>query len=225
MSEIFDGLTVYENFQVECLGEVDGYVYDIEVDDTHRFFANGILVHNSVYFCLDPVIQKFNIPKDQRRVALEKITRDIITPMVNGICQECCDKMGSYENKISFKLEVSAPDGAIFCVLPGTRITVNSVEYKIEDYHERFVDDSKQLTLSWDRNSGQLVHRAIRETFSKIYTGKIYRFTGENGESVSVTEDHIMFVRRSGAILEIPAKDVTMSDELIYVKRGTTNIE
>ena len=25
----------------------DGYVYDIEVDETHRFFANGILVHNT----------------------------------------------------------------------------------------------------------------------------------------------------------------------------------
>jgi DNA polymerase elongation subunit (family B) len=130
MSEIFDGLTVYENFQVECLGEVDGYVYDIEVDDTHRFFANGILVHNSVYFCLDPVIQKFNIPKDQRRVALEKITRDIITPMVNGICQECCDKMGSYENKISFKLEVSAPsaDDGIGAVWVGKKKYALKVE-------------------------------------------------------------------------------------------------
>jgi DNA polymerase elongation subunit (family B) len=133
MSEIFDGLTVYENFQVECLGEVDGYVYDIEVDDTHRFFANGILVHNSVYFCLDPGIQKFNIPKDQRRVALEKITRDIITPMVNGICQECCDKMGSYENKISFKLEVSAPDGAIFVGKKKYALKVESSEGVVFD--------------------------------------------------------------------------------------------
>lgn len=185
---------------------------------------------DSIYFCLDPVIQKFNIPKDQRRVALEKITRDIITPMVNGICQECCDKMGSYENKISFKLEVSAPSaddgiGAIFCVLPGTRITVNGVEHKIEDYHERFVDDGKQITLSWDRNTGQMVSGVIRETFTKNYSGKIYRFTGENGKTVSVTADHIMFVRRSGVVLEIPARDVVLSDELIYVERGTTNIE
>lgn len=180
---------------------------------------------DSCYLNLDEVVKKFKIPRDKAREALEKMTKEIVSPFINVLCQECCDLMGSYENKISFKLEVAAPEGAIFCVLPGTRITVNGVEHKIEDYHERFVDDSKQLTLSWDRNSGQMVHRAIRETFSKIYTGKIYRFTGENGESVSVTEDHIMFVRRGGAILEIPAKDVTMSDELIYVKRGTTNIE
>ena len=27
----------------------DEYVYDIEVDDTHTFFGNDILVHNSIY--------------------------------------------------------------------------------------------------------------------------------------------------------------------------------
>jgi hypothetical protein len=34
-----------------------------------------------------------------------------------------------------------------------------------------------------------------------------------------------MFVRRSAVVLEIPASDVNVSDELIYVERGTTNIE
>ena len=180
---------------------------------------------DSCYLNLDEVVKKFKIPRDKAREALEKMTKEIVSPLINTLCQECCDLMGSYENKISFKLEVAAPEGAIFCVLPGTRITVNGDEYKIEDYHERFVDDGKQFTLSWDRKNGNMVRRAIRETFSKIYTGKIYRFTGENGESVSVTADHIMFVRRSGVVLEIPAMDVVMSDELIYVERGTTNIE
>lgn len=180
---------------------------------------------DSVYLNLDDVIAKFEIPRERAREALEKITKDIVSPLINVLCQECCDLMGSYENKISFKLEISAPDGAVFCVLPGTRITVNGVEQKIEDFHERFVDNGKQFTLSWDRKTGQMVSGVIRETFSKIYTGKIYRFTGENGESVSVTADHIMFVRRSGVVLEIPARDVNMSDELIYVERGTTNIE
>lgn len=180
---------------------------------------------DSVYLNLDSVINKFKIPREKARAALERMTKDIVSPLVNKLCQECCDKMGSYENKISFKLEVSAPDGAIFCVLPGTRITVNGVEQKIEDYHERFVDDGSQFTLSWDRNTGKMVSDVIRETFTKNYSGKIYRFTGENGKTISVTADHIMFVRRSGVVLEIPARDVTMSDELIYVKRGTTNIE
>ena len=45
---------------VECLGEVDDYVYDISIDKQDPFFfANDILVHNtdSVYFSAWPVIK------------------------------------------------------------------------------------------------------------------------------------------------------------------------
>jgi DNA polymerase elongation subunit (family B) len=64
---------------------------------------------DSIYFCLDPIIKKFGVAREKTRETLEKLTSEIITPMVNEICQECCDKMGSYENKISFKLEIAAP--------------------------------------------------------------------------------------------------------------------
>ena len=44
------------NIQVEDIDVIeqledfnDEYVYDIEVDDTHTFFANEILAHNSIY--------------------------------------------------------------------------------------------------------------------------------------------------------------------------------
>lgn len=37
------------NFTVESLGEVESDVYDIEVEDTHNFYGNEILVHNSVW--------------------------------------------------------------------------------------------------------------------------------------------------------------------------------
>ena len=49
---------------VECIGEFeDEYVYDIEMrDDTeHTFFANDILIHNSVYVSIDSVLKNQNI--------------------------------------------------------------------------------------------------------------------------------------------------------------------
>ncbi len=45
---------------IECLGEVDDYVYDISIDDQDPFFfANDILVHNtdSCYFTVWPLIK------------------------------------------------------------------------------------------------------------------------------------------------------------------------
>jgi hypothetical protein len=45
----------------------DEYVYDIEMgDDTHTFFANDILVHNSAYITLQPLIDACYIPEDQQ---------------------------------------------------------------------------------------------------------------------------------------------------------------
>jgi len=46
---------------IECLGEIDDYVYDISIDDQDPFFfANDILVHNtdSVYFSAYKPLQK-----------------------------------------------------------------------------------------------------------------------------------------------------------------------
>jgi DNA polymerase elongation subunit (family B) len=54
---------------VECVGKFeDEYVYDIEMsDDTnHTFFANDILVHNSLYLSFQDVIKKLRIEGDQK---------------------------------------------------------------------------------------------------------------------------------------------------------------
>ncbi|MCD6142797.1 DNA polymerase domain-containing protein [Thermococcus sp.] len=44
-----DDLSGVEYIKPRTIEEIpyDGYVYDIEVEETHRFFANGILVHNT----------------------------------------------------------------------------------------------------------------------------------------------------------------------------------
>lgn len=44
----------------------DEYVYDIEVNDTHTFFANDILVHNSIYVEFGRLVKFFHIPKERQ---------------------------------------------------------------------------------------------------------------------------------------------------------------
>jgi hypothetical protein len=43
----------------------DEYVYDLEVEDTHNFFANDILAHNSVYFEFGRITNQLNIPEEK----------------------------------------------------------------------------------------------------------------------------------------------------------------
>jgi len=45
-----------DEFEVVECGEMDIDVYDIEVEDNHNFFANNILIHNSVYLNIEPLI-------------------------------------------------------------------------------------------------------------------------------------------------------------------------
>lgn len=44
------------DFEIISLGEQEIDVYDIEVEDNHNFFANDILIHNSVYINTEPMI-------------------------------------------------------------------------------------------------------------------------------------------------------------------------
>ncbi len=41
---------------------IEEYVYDIEVEDTHNFFANDILAHNSIYCEFGRIANQLNIP-------------------------------------------------------------------------------------------------------------------------------------------------------------------
>ena len=68
---------------------------------------------DSLYFSLDSVFKKYNIAGDKAIKAIEKLAKEKITPIVNKFCQECCDKMRSYENRLNFKLEIAA-DKAIW---------------------------------------------------------------------------------------------------------------
>ncbi|MFU8651977.1 DNA polymerase domain-containing protein [Methanotorris formicicus] len=57
-------LNTYNFVKVKKVEKINynGYVYDIEVEDTHRFFANGILVHNTDGFY---AVWKEKIDKDE----------------------------------------------------------------------------------------------------------------------------------------------------------------
>ena len=49
----------YTHVVVEDLGIIEEWVYDIEVEDNHNFFANNILVHNSAYLMYNLPFDKF----------------------------------------------------------------------------------------------------------------------------------------------------------------------
>ena len=89
------GYDISETESVKCIGTFDHeYVYDIEMEDNtdHTFFANDILVHNSVYITIDPILKKVN-----KKLANENgdITKDAYE-IIEGMEHELNTKIGTW---------------------------------------------------------------------------------------------------------------------------------
>lgn len=87
------GFNISDVYKIEKIS-YDGYVYDIEVDDTHVFYANNILVHNtdSTYFTV-PAKDKEEAVEMSDFIA-ERVNKSYPKFMKNAfLCQPVFDKM------------------------------------------------------------------------------------------------------------------------------------
>lgn len=104
LNKMFD-----DNFTVESLGVVEDDVYDLEVDDNHNFFGNGICVHNSNYVCFDKLVKKFK-PKNEVTF-LDKVCREAIEPHISAAYDSLFSKFNCYEKRLEMSREVIADIG------------------------------------------------------------------------------------------------------------------
>jgi len=103
---------------IECLGECNSYVYDIEMDDDteHTFFANDILVHNSTYFTIKPILDKQNIPlliEGKINPKVYEIAKDLQNELNSKITTWARNELYSADPRFEFKRETIC-DAGIF---------------------------------------------------------------------------------------------------------------
>lgn len=102
------------DYVVEDLGEIEEFVYDIEVEDNHNFFANDICVHNSVYLRLGNLVKKVlpnEIDRDKIIDFLNKSCEKVIQPFIDKKYDELSKKMNAFENRMQMEREVIADKG------------------------------------------------------------------------------------------------------------------
>ena len=77
----------FDTFEVEDLGVTEEWVYYIEVEDNHNFFANDVLVHNSIYINMEPLIETVfgtsDIDKDVGEKFLDNVCKDKIEKVID----------------------------------------------------------------------------------------------------------------------------------------------
>lgn len=155
-----------EDFTIECIGETEQYVYDIEVEGIHNFFANDILVHNSILCDFSDVVAK-----DCEGMNDEEITNHLndVANKLNGRIKEVFDDFGRRwncpKNMISFKREKIARSGfwvakkryalhvidneGVRYAKPKTKITgLESVRSSTPPYYRKKIKEAIEKILS-----------------------------------------------------------------------------
>lgn len=157
-----------DEFIVESLGVVDDYVYDIEVENNHNFFANGICVHNSLYLTLEPIVDKF-LSKEEvnKKISLlSKICKEKIDPIINECCYNLQRYTNVYRDCISFKLEAISSKGFW---TGKKRYALNVYENEGVVYNE---PELKVMGLEVVKSSTpQIIRDKLRKTVSLILNG------------------------------------------------------
>lgn len=101
--------------KIECIGEVECDVYDLQTERTNMFFGNDILVHNSVYLHMDPLVQAVYKGREKTHQSvvgfLDKICKVELEKYIESCYQELADYVNAYEQKMHMKRECIADSG------------------------------------------------------------------------------------------------------------------
>jgi DNA polymerase elongation subunit (family B) len=115
IQEIRYMLNKSSNFTITPLGKQKVTVYDIEVEDNHNFFANDILVHNSLYFTLKPFVDKLTkgkeYPSEKLVDIVDEFFEKMIQPQIDKGYNELREYMNAYEQQMFMAREVIADKG------------------------------------------------------------------------------------------------------------------
>lgn len=108
----------HSDYEIECIGEFeDEYVYDIEMDENtnHTFFANDILIHNSVYLTFDRMMDKLSVPNDDKeRLKVTRFLAKLATNKLEKFAEGFFPDRFNAENSIFWDQELIARTG-IWC--------------------------------------------------------------------------------------------------------------
>ena len=108
-----------DNFEIEDLGIHEEWVYDIEVENNHNFFGNNILIHNSVYFHVEPFMNIYqeknpNLSINEYVEWADQFEKKVIQPVIQQTIDDFATELNAYNrDKIGVEREIIA-DSAVF---------------------------------------------------------------------------------------------------------------
>lgn len=156
-------IQTFENFTVQDLGIQEDWVYDIEVANNHNFFGNNILVHNSVYYQIEPFVQRYidknpGLSVNDYVEWADQFEQKIIQPVIENVINDFAHELNAYnKDKIGAEREIIA-DTSVFTAKKKYYARVRDNE------GTRYPDDSPKIKVM-----GLEIIKSSTPTWSKKY--------------------------------------------------------
>lgn len=219
-----------KNVKIEDLGAKTEWVYDLETD-AHNFFANDILVHNSNYYTVEPIVAKW--VKDHPDASFEEICdyclsfeNDVIVPIIS----KCCDDFAEQFNAPGRWAMGAKKEVLCDCVSPHTYIRwinedgkttlsditdLASCANSIRSGNNCIIfdfSDQNIMTLSLNVNTNKLESKKILNIQQKLTAKKMLRIDFSTS-SIECTEDHKVYIADTKQWKE--AKHLSIGDAVL----------
>ena len=188
---------ITEDFIVEQLEDfVDEYVYDFEMDtdkeEEHVYFANDILVHNSIYITIHPVLEKlgYKLLTEDNDVTNEasKIIDEIDEALNVGINDWARNILYTTDPRFLFKRETIAEAG-VFLMKKRYILHVNDNEGKKVDKFKYVGVEVAKSTISKEiKGFIKNIMNTTLLTKSAKLTNEVYKKVYEDFKSLNLDD-------------------------------------
>lgn len=206
-----------KKFEIVSLGEKEEVVYDLEVQDNHNFFGNGILLHNSAYYTIKPFVEEYLKEHPDAGILelvefADKFEEQNVQPIIEDTINEFSRNLNAFNpSKIGAKKEIFAD-----CLHPKTKIRILDVscnEWRFCTLEELYQNPREAYTKTLGDN-GVEIKRILN--VQKKYSSKQFVNVTNGSFTIICTEDHKIAVYEHPYIFFKEAKDITPKDLLIY---------
>lgn len=94
---------------------------------------------------------------------------------------------------------------------------------KHDDFNQNYVKVGKGITKSMSMETGKLEEKAIKYVMKHKVKKRLFKITAPDGNSVTVTEDHSIIVKRKDKYLSVKPTEILLgTDELISITSLTS---
>lgn len=197
-----------DNFIVQDSGIQKNWVYDIEVENNHNFFANNICVHNSIYLSLEKLIKKkfgAEYEEEAKTERLIEFTKNYINKVAMPLVREKLDGVYAYALNAYLPDKLQEDPEVICDCLPANAVVeTKDGSRKIEEI--TILDE----VISYNEKLGVNEYKDVLGT-RKIKTNKKMLTISNGNKTIRCTEDHRIYTKNRGYIF---AKELLESDDL-----------